>query len=164
MIGKMTEGRLKFPSSLNRAGSAPEKTLAVNGVRSHAWEFEAWVMSILQTRAEKRHNTLKTKRNSPMTWWSDISQTTDPFSLGCTPALGHTGGSRHQHAGHTDGCELRVEQEKGRGTLGTRWCRQCLLKNGERHSQQIRPAARCYDKPGPWHRQMENLNGLNQRR
>lgn len=63
-----------------------------------------------------------------MTWWSDISQTTDPFSLGCTPALGHTGGSRHQHAGHTDGggggvikeCELRVEQEKGRGTLGTR--------------------------------------------
>lgn len=36
MIGKMIEGRLKFPSSLNHAGSAPEKTLAANGVRSHA--------------------------------------------------------------------------------------------------------------------------------
>lgn len=36
MIGKMIEGRLKFPSALNHAGSAPEKTLAANGVRSHA--------------------------------------------------------------------------------------------------------------------------------
>lgn len=44
MIGKMIEGRLKFPSSLNHAGSAPEKTLAANGVRSHAWVLKAWVM------------------------------------------------------------------------------------------------------------------------
>lgn len=49
MIGKMIEGRLKFPSSLNHAGSAPEKTLAANGVRSHAWEFEAWVMLAVDT-------------------------------------------------------------------------------------------------------------------
>lgn len=33
MIGKMIEGRLKFPSSVNHASSAPEKTLAANGVR-----------------------------------------------------------------------------------------------------------------------------------
>ena len=49
MIGKMIEGRLKFPSFLNHAGSAPEKTLAANGVRSHAWEFEAWAMLAVDT-------------------------------------------------------------------------------------------------------------------
>lgn len=49
MIGKMIERRLKFPSSLNHASSSPEKTLAANGVRSHAWEFEAWVMLAVGT-------------------------------------------------------------------------------------------------------------------
>lgn len=53
IIEKMIEGRLKFPSSLNHASSAPGKTLAANGVRSHAWEFEDWVMLILQKQISK---------------------------------------------------------------------------------------------------------------
>lgn len=155
MIGKMIEGRLKFPSSLNHGGSAPEKTLAANGVRSHAWEFEAWVMLAVDTPDtdwNKKDNTLKEK--TPLRVGSKVivpRPQIHPNSLGFTlhrksqvdPGnwwflcncnaedadwlMVHQREGKNKTKQRNKEREQSVEQEQAKGTLGTWWCCQCLM-------------------------------------